>query len=296
MAAKKKTNINDNLMVTPDNSETSQEITEKIELITSSEPTATNPLAELQSQLDSFDSDFSESVQPAGLEKIEPEQEFDKKELEDQEEKKTEQEESQKEQEEVNTDTKKTAKPKVKKKKKTKKEQLESAESKEDKTNEVKEPEKIKTKRSKKTKKKEEDNTPTKETEIKKQIEPVPLETYKQTQKESKKEEKEPVKKEIKEEIIDINLLTESIADPKIQSSVLVMYNENAELKASLEKAKKLLRILKKKLDLAQEKEEQWRVCAYSLGDIFAEKSHMPLEDVLRRFEAPLDDVLEESM
>ena len=64
------------------------------------------------------------------------------------------------------------------------------------------------------------------------------------------------------------------------------------ELKANLEKAKKIIRMLKKKLDLAEEKEEQWRLCATNLGDIFAEKSHMPLEDVLRRFEAPLEDVV----
>ena len=51
------------------------------------------------------------------------------------------------------------------------------------------------------------------------------------------------------------------------------------------------MRILKKKLDLAEEKGEQWKACAYTLGDFFASKSNMPLEDVLRRFEAPIEDL-----
>jgi hypothetical protein len=90
--------------------------------------------------------------------------------------------------------------------------------------------------------------------------------------------------------VIDIQKITEAIGDTKLQADVLSIHNENSELKANLEKASKMIRILKKKLDLVEEKEEQWRICAHSLGEIFAEKSHMPLEDVLRKFDAPLDE------
>jgi len=82
-----------------------------------------------------------------------------------------------------------------------------------------------------------------------------------------------------------------SLDDKDLQLTYLTLSNENNELKASLEKAKKMIRILKKKLDLSEEREEQWRVCAHNMGGMFAEKTQMSLEDVFRKFEAPLDDI-----
>ena len=88
--------------------------------------------------------------------------------------------------------------------------------------------------------------------------------------------------------IIETN--TEIINNSDVAPTILELQNENAELKATIEKAKKKLRILKMKLDLSEEKEEQWRIACYNIADIFAEKSQVSLEDVLKKFEAPIDD------
>jgi signal transduction protein with GAF and PtsI domain len=76
----------------------------------------------------------------------------------------------------------------------------------------------------------------------------------------------------------------------QIKSRLLELENENAELKTTIEKARKKLRIYSKKLDLTEEREEQWKVACYNIAGIFAEKSQVSLEDILKRFEAPIDD------
>jgi len=82
----------------------------------------------------------------------------------------------------------------------------------------------------------------------------------------------------------------EKLDKNSIKSRLLELENENAELRAMIEKARKKLRIYSKKLDLTEEKEEQWKIACYNIAGIFAEKSQVSLEDILKKFEAPLED------
>ncbi|MFV2015035.1 MAG: hypothetical protein ACC656_06385 [Candidatus Heimdallarchaeota archaeon] len=82
----------------------------------------------------------------------------------------------------------------------------------------------------------------------------------------------------------------EKLDKVSIKSRLLELENENAELRAMIEKARKKLRIYSKKLDLTEEKEEQWKIACYNIAGIFAEKSQVSIEDILKKVEAPLED------
>ena len=290
----KKSKNTDNIVLEPENTETNLGTNPKIELISSSDQTFKNPISELQSELELFDSEFVESSLPIEQEQTEifvpenvqtpePEkiEEIEPEKIEEIKPEKIEEikPENGKVEKQEKIEPEKAKKPKTKKAKKVK-EQSEQQEEKTPEIQNLKEPEK---KKSKKSKVKSEEPKVKAEIQESKEISQPKAPEISITEKSS-------IKKEVASDLIDINILTKAIPDLQIQSSVLALYNENAELKTNLLKAKKIIAILKKKLDLAEENEEQWRACAYNLGDIFAEKSHMPLEDVLRRFEAPLDD------
>ena len=260
-------------------------VEKKIELMSSTDPEMKPLSNDLQSEIDLFESEIKESIETEQVTFIEPEKVtsvvseiVETSELE-----------------RVGTAQSETflpIEPEIVELAEPKRAEIAESEKKKPKNNESR---KAKAKTSRKAKAKKSKKDGNKEPEKQKVKEPE-IEEVKETEKVKKTSPEEktvikPVKTESKEELVDITNITNSITDNKIQASVLAIYNENAELKANLEKAKKVIRILKKKLDLAEEKEEQWRICANSLGDIFAEKSHMPLEDVLRRFEAPLDEV-----
>ena len=93
-------------------------------------------------------------------------------------------------------------------------------------------------------------------------------------------------------EKLNNNLISEveNLDNTTMKTKLLELENENTELKATIEKARKKLRIYSKKLDLSEEREEQWKVACYNIAGIFAEKSHVSLDDILKRFEAPLED------
>lgn len=100
---------------------------------------------------------------------------------------------------------------------------------------------------------------------------------------------KNPINTEKSSELI---AEVENINEIDIKSKFLSLENENAELKATIEKARKKLRILVKKLDLTEEREDQWRIACHNIASMFAEKSQISLDDVLKKFEAPIEDGL----
>lgn len=291
MATNKKSKNNSNTEFTPDNNESTTDVEQKIELISSTDPKISTFSDDLQSEIDLFESELDESINinndPEPRIKEVTEENMIKEESEAQN---TQDLEEKKAIEEPQVDQKKPKKTRTRKSKKDKKsESSESEKTEKTESAEIDEPTKPKKSRTRKSKKAK--DTEKKETEFQ---EAKNTETSTEnTSSESSNTEpvKEPVKNIIEEELVDINLITDSISDSKIQASVLALYNERAELKASLEKSKKILRIFKKKLMLAEEREDQWKACAYTLGDFFASKSNMALEDVLRRFEAPLEEL-----
>ena len=67
----KKSKNTDNVVLEPENTENNLGTNPKIELISSSDQTFKNPISELQSELDLFDSEFTESSLPIEQEKTE---------------------------------------------------------------------------------------------------------------------------------------------------------------------------------------------------------------------------------
>ena len=96
----------------------------------------------------------------------------------------------------------------------------------------------------------------------------------------------EDIEKTTEDLIPDVELLNKK----DLKTRLLELENENAELKATIEKARKKLRIYSKKLDLTEEREEQWKLACYNIANVFAEKSQVSLEDILKQFEAPIED------
>ncbi len=328
MAIKKKSTTNDEEVFQMNEIENSPEMDQKIELVSSTDPNINVNTNNLQSEIDLFESDLNESlntvdseiIDPNPRETIEPEKielleseerataEPTKNEVNQPEHNEITEPKSEVEQEieiikaeEPETKPKKKSSKKTKEKapKKTKSKKTEEKENKDPAIQEEKESVVQEVNESKKAKPKS--NRKSKKKEVKPEAETSPNteaenKDVKEPEKVHEKVSNEPVKlvetkKEVKEELVDITSVTNAIADPKIQATVLSLYNENAELKENIEKAKKIIRILKRKLELSEEKEEQWRACAHSIGDIFAEKSNMSLEEVLKRFEAPLDEI-----
>lgn len=65
---------------------------------------------------------------------------------------------------------------------------------------------------------------------------------------------------------------------------------ENLELKVKLDKAVKRIRRLKLAVEEWEETAEQWEICARGIAQDYAERAQLTLEDVLRQFNAPLNE------
>ena len=101
---------------------------------------------------------------------------------------------------------------------------------------------------------------------------------------------KEIIKEEINEKDTKLIPDIDKMDEKTLKAKFLELENENAELRTTIEKARKKLRIYAKKLDLSEEREDQWKVACYNIAGVFAEKSHVALDDILKKFEAPIED------
>ena len=111
-----------------------------------------------------------------------------------------------------------------------------------------------------------------------------------ETQTNKSREIEENSDKEIDKNVENIIPDIDKFDELQLKTRLLELENENVELRMMIEKARKKLRIYSKKLDLTEEREEQWKTACYNIAGIFAEKTQVSLEDILKRFEAPLED------